>query len=86
MHERRHLQDQSALTMIPNSSFALDARCVGKRTSAGMSREAFATVTYPGLTEVTDCTLRTSPHSGSMYYSKNNRARKHNGTIVSFGI
>ena len=49
-----------ALTMIPNSSFTLDAKCVSQGTSAGMSREAFATVTHPGLTEVTDCTLTPS--------------------------
>ena len=49
-----------ALTVIPNSSFTLDAKCVSQGTSAGMSREAFATVTHPGLTEITNCTLTPS--------------------------
>lgn len=47
-----------AASMIPNTTFTLQAHCVLQGTCAGVRLQTLAPVTYPRLTEIADGTLR----------------------------
>lgn len=43
--------------MIPDTTLALNAVCIGQGTCTSMSAEAFPTMAHPGFAEVTNCPL-----------------------------
>jgi len=45
---------KDASSVFPHSSIALDADGVGQSAGAGVRGQTFATVTHPGLAEITD--------------------------------
>lgn len=50
-------KQEEYVTVIPDSTLALDAVGVGQRTRAGVGAQTFPTVADPGFTEVTHCPL-----------------------------
>lgn len=45
-------------TMVPDTSFTLDAFCICQWAHTGVGAETLPAVAHPGFTEITDCTLQ----------------------------
>lgn len=69
-------------TMVPDTSFTLNAFCICQRAHTRMGAETLPPVTHPGFTEITDCTLQSQQDitSGLLQYQK--RDLSHNSQCI----